>query len=92
MTPTEAANYSTSAKLPRRSWRQLATAALFGGMLLAVAGSAVAAPFGDPGPLYPIARWINLTANQSANSAHVAALVMDGYQMTPTIRIELDGE
>ncbi len=92
MASSKTANQPTSDKLPRRSWRQLATAALAGSVLLAAAGTAVAAPFTDPGPVYPIARWINLTMNQSANSAHIAALLMDGYEMTPAIKIDLDAE
>jgi hypothetical protein len=92
MTQTSAANYPTSDKLPRRSWRQLGFAVLNCSVLLAVAGTVVAVPFTDPGPVYPIARWIVLTGNQSANSAHLAALEMDGYQMTPAIKIELDAE
>ncbi|MBW2456266.1 MAG: hypothetical protein JRI68_17235 [Deltaproteobacteria bacterium] len=61
-------------------------------MLLAIGGSAVAAPFSDPGPLYPIGRWINLCANESANSAHIEALQMDGYELTPAIKVVLDAE
>jgi len=81
----------TSHRFPRRSWR-LAAAALIGAALLAIGGSAVAAPFSDPGPLHPISRWINLCANQSANSAHVQALEMAGYELTPAIKLNLDAD
>ena len=91
MNSKKAANKATSHRFLSRPWRLFA-ATLIAGTLLAIGGSAVAAPYTDPGPLHPISRWINLCANQSANSAHVKALEMDGYELTPAIKLNLDAD
>ncbi len=91
MNATNSVNVPASNRFFRRPWRLFA-AALMGAALLAIGGTAVAAPFTDPGPLHPIGRWINLCANQSANSAHIEALEMAGYEMTPAIKLNLDAE